>query len=191
MSACTRASERRRKSSPRMMIDTVLLPALKAISSRSASASSTSTGKPNRLPNGGTAPGTQPVSARSSCVRREAQGAGAEHRAQPGIVDAARAGQHDVDGPIRRQEDEGLRAGLDRGAAHARRLLAGEDRRVLHDPKPRVPLSQEALEALRDGSPGGSRRVGRIRSHGVPREDSMRGSGRRGRLPGTVSINGH
>src|SRR4029450_2208143 len=62
----TRAPDRRRKSAQGMMMDRVLLPALNPISSRIASASSTSTGRPKRFPKGGTAPGTQPVSASSS-----------------------------------------------------------------------------------------------------------------------------
>src|SRR5439155_18358154 len=62
----TRASASWRKSVQRITMETELLPALKAISSRWVSSSSTRTGRPKRLPNGGTAPGTQPVSARSS-----------------------------------------------------------------------------------------------------------------------------
>src|SRR3990167_6440138 len=49
-----------------MVIETELLPALNATRSFRQSSASTSTGRPNRLPKGGTAPGAQPVSAESS-----------------------------------------------------------------------------------------------------------------------------
>ena len=118
-------------SAHRMVIETARLPALKAISAHRVSSSSTSTSRPNRLPKGGTAPGTQPVRVRSSSGVANRTPPDVEHPAEPRVVDPPVGGQHEVDRAVVGADHERLGARLERRAPDGGRLRAGADRRVL------------------------------------------------------------
>ena len=164
-SAWTRASATRRKSSPRMRIDTEVLPALNAMSVRSATAAIHERRKPEQRAERRHGAGHAARQREELVRRREPQRARAEERAQPRVVHSTGAGDTTCTARSLVRSTSAF-APASSGVPRTRAASALVSTGACSTTRNRdAGLSQPAREAHGDGGPPGRGPARRLTSH--------------------------